>query len=41
MEGEKVELHPLTSALDGDQWPTSRHGRFNPGKELRYHRMGG
>jgi hypothetical protein len=23
----------LTSALDGDEWSTSRPGRFNPGKE--------
>jgi len=41
MEGEEVELHPLTSALDDDQWPKSCHGRFNPGKELRYYRTGG
>jgi len=32
--GVEVQLHTfLTSALDGDEWSTSRTGRFIPGKE--------
>jgi hypothetical protein len=33
MGGSAAYLHSfLTSALDGDEWPTSRRGRFIPGK---------
>ena len=32
-EGGAVWLHSfLTSALDGDEWSTSRRGRFTPGE---------
>jgi len=34
-KGEKMysSTLPLTSALDGDGWPTPRPGRFSPGKD--------
>ena len=43
--GLELQLHSLlTSAIYGDKWSTSRHGRFNPGEEFRYslnRRLGG
>jgi hypothetical protein len=33
----EVQLHSfITSALDGDEWSTSGHGRFTAYKEPRY-----
>jgi hypothetical protein len=28
--GVELQLHPLTSALDGGEWSASRTGRFTP-----------
>ena len=34
--GEEEQLHSKTSTLDGCQWLTSHHSRFNPGKDPWY-----
>jgi hypothetical protein len=40
--GVDVQIHIfLTSALAGGEWSASRPCRFNPGKEPRYHFIGG
>jgi hypothetical protein len=45
IEGVEVKLHAfLISALDGDEWSTSRPGHFTPGETPQYpldKRLGG